>query len=57
MSKPKAFDRRSSSIMMTPYEKLKSLPQAEAHLKSGVSAEILEALAYQVSDNHAADLL
>ncbi|MDH3769881.1 MAG: hypothetical protein OET79_02690 [Nitrospirota bacterium] len=43
--------------MMTPYEKLKSLPQAEAHLKSGVSAEILEALAYQVSDNHAADLL
>jgi len=43
--------------MMTPYEKLKSLPQAEAHLKPGVTFEILEAIAYQISDTHAADLL
>ena len=43
--------------MMTPYEKLKSLPQAETHLKPGITFEILEATAHRLSDNHAADLL
>ncbi|WP_206743851.1 hypothetical protein, partial [Acidithiobacillus thiooxidans] len=33
--------------MMTPYDKLKSLPQAESYLKPGVTFEILDQLAYQ----------
>ena len=43
--------------MMTPYEKLKSLPNAKTHLKPDVSFEILDAIAYEVSDNQAADKL
>jgi hypothetical protein len=43
--------------MMTPYEKLKALPKAEEHLKAGITFEILEATAHQLSDNQAADLL
>ena len=40
--------------MMTPYDKLKSLPQASQHLKPGVSYEQLDAIAYAMSDNAAA---
>jgi hypothetical protein len=43
--------------MMTPYEKLKALLKAEEHLKPGITFEILEAAAHQLSDNQAADLL
>jgi hypothetical protein len=43
--------------MMTPYEKLKSLPQAETHLKPEITFEILDATAHRLSDNQAADLL
>lgn len=43
--------------MMTPYDKLKSLPQAKHYLKSNLSFEILDAIAYQISDNQAADQL
>jgi len=43
--------------MMTPYDKLKSLPSAKDYLKPGVSFEILEKLAHQISDNQAADQL
>jgi len=43
--------------MMTPYDKLKSLPSASAYLKPGVSFEILDKLAHQISDNQAADQL
>ena len=43
--------------MMTPYDKLKSLPDAKDYLKPGVSFEILDRLAHQISDNHAADQL
>lgn len=43
--------------MMTPYDKLKSLPEAKTYLKSAISFEILDKLAYQVSDNQAADQL
>lgn len=43
--------------MMTPYDKLKSLPGAEAYLKPGVRFEILDAVAHQISDNQAADRL
>jgi hypothetical protein len=40
--------------MMTPYEKLKSLPEAAASLKPGVSFEALDELAAALSDNEAA---
>jgi len=43
--------------MMTPYDKLKSLPAASDYLKPGVSFEILDQLAHQISDNQAADQL
>jgi len=43
--------------MMTPYEKFKSLPNASQYLKPGLSFEILDAIAYQISDNEAADQL
>lgn len=38
----------------TPYEKLKSLPEAAAYLKAGIDFETLDAQAQQISDNEAA---
>lgn len=46
--------RYSYKTMMTPYEKLKSLPQAAQHLKPGVNFENLDAYALLMSDNEAA---
>lgn len=43
--------------MMTPYDKLKSLPGAEDYLKPGVRFETLDSVAHQISDNQAADRL
>jgi len=43
--------------MMTPYEKLTSLPQAETHVKPGITFAILEATAHRLSDHRAADRL
>lgn len=43
--------------MMTPYEKLKSLPNAEQWLKPGVSFQSLDDIAYAISDNEAAKRL
>ena len=43
--------------MMTPYDKLKSLPKAKDYLKPGFSFAILDQLAHQISDNQAADRL
>jgi hypothetical protein len=40
--------------MMTPYEKLKSLPHAEAYLKPGTTFKQLDDIAYAISDNEAA---
>lgn len=40
--------------MMTPYEKLKSLPQAGGYLKPGVTFEQLDEFATAISDNQAA---
>ena len=40
--------------MMTPYDKLKSLPEASQYLKPGVTFEQLDAIAYAISDNEAA---
>jgi transposase InsO family protein len=43
--------------MKTPYEKLKSLPDAESFLKAGFSFKQLDALAGSLSDNEAAKRL
>jgi len=43
--------RRKYETWMVPYEKLKSLPNAEQYLKEGVSFEELDRLAYAESDN------
>ena len=40
--------------MMTPYEKLKSIPEASQYLKDGVTLEQLDAQAAKMSDNDAA---
>jgi len=41
--------------MMTPYDKLNSLPNASNYLKPGISFETLDKVALQISDNEAAD--
>ena len=43
--------------MMTPYEKFRSLPEAERYLKQGVTLKKLDTLATQCSDNDAAQHL
>ena len=43
--------------MMTPYEKLKSLPEASKYLKSGVTFEQLDAIASSMSDNESAEAM
>ena len=44
-------------MMMTPYEKLKSLDNAKDFLKKSLSFEQLDIVAYKVSDNKSADQL
>jgi len=44
-------------LMMTPYEKLKSLPAAEQFLKPAITFERLDALARSYTDNQAAERL
>lgn len=43
--------------LMTPYDKLKSLPDAKQYLKPGVSFATLDQVALSISDNQAADQL
>ena len=43
--------------LMTPYDKFKSLPDSKDYLKPGVTFEILDAVALQISDNQAAEQL
>jgi hypothetical protein len=43
--------------MMTPFEKLKSIPDAKKHLKFDVIFEILEQFVMEMSDNEAVKLL
>ena len=40
---------------MTPYEKLKSLPEAESCLHPGITFEALNAIANQISNNKFAE--
>ena len=44
-------------MMMTPYEKLKSLPLAEQYLKPTITFQQLDAQAGAISDNEAAQRL
>jgi len=41
--------------VMTPYEKLKSLPEAESYLKIGITLQQLDDIANQMSDNEFAE--
>lgn len=43
--------------LMTPFDKLKSLPKVEQYLKPEISIDILDEYALQMSDNEAADRL
>lgn len=43
--------------LMTPYDKLKSLPEASQYLKPGITFELLDDIAYAISDNQAAQQL
>lgn len=56
-NKGKQRKRYPYEQMMTPYEKLKSLPKAETYLKPGVSLQSLDDIAYAISDNEAAKCL
>ncbi len=42
-------------MVMTPYEKLKSLPEAQSYLQPGVTLEKLSDIANQISDNEFAE--
>jgi len=55
--KGKQRKRYPYDLLMTPYEKLKSLPDAAAYLKPGTTFEKLDDIAYEMSDNEAADRL
>ena len=42
-------------VYMTPYEKFKSLPNAQQYLKEGITFEMLDKIAYEFSDNEWAE--
>jgi len=43
--------------MMTPYEKLKSMPNSEKYLKARITFEIIDKVAFAMTDNQSADRL
>lgn len=53
-SKGRQRKRYPYKLMMTPYEKLKSLPKAKQFLKKGITFKQLDAQANAMSDNEAA---
>jgi len=56
-AKGKQRKRYPYEALMTPYEKLRSLPLAETFLKTAVRFEILDRIAGSMRDNEAADRL
>jgi len=56
-SKGKQRKKYPYKNMMTPYDKLKSLTDAEKYLKEGVSFEIMDKIALAITDNQSADKL
>lgn len=56
-SKGKQKKKYEYKNMMTPYEKLKSLPNANSFLKEGITFKKLDDMAKMITDNEAADYL
>jgi transposase InsO family protein len=56
-AKGRVRKRYRFEAMMTPYEKLKSLPRAHRYLKAGLSFEALDAFVAATSDNAAAQAM
>jgi hypothetical protein len=54
-SKGKIRKKYPYELMAMPYEKLKSLPEAEQYLKHGITFNELDAKANEMSDNEAAE--
>lgn len=55
--KGKRRKRYPYANLMTPYDKLKSLPEASKYLKAGITFQTLDDIAMRHSDNEAARLL
>ncbi|MBC7220843.1 integrase, partial [Candidatus Bipolaricaulota bacterium] len=55
--KIQAFYRKTLNVYLTPYEKLRSLPQAEQYLRPGVTMAELERIARGHSDTEYALLV
>lgn len=53
-AKGKVRRRYRQQDLQTPYERLKSLPQAESYLRTGIDFAQLDAEAYAMTDNEAA---
>jgi len=56
-NKGKIRKRYPYALASTPYEKFKNIENAEQYLKPNLTFEILDTIAYQISDNQAADEL
>jgi hypothetical protein len=56
-AKGKTKKRYPLRLVMTPFEKLKSIPEAASFLKSGITLTALETKAKSMSDNAAAEQL
>ena len=56
-TKGRSRKRYPYKLMMTPYEKFKSLDKAQQFLKTGITFEQLDAQATAMSDNDAAQRL
>ncbi|MHB8248248.1 MAG: transposase family protein [Acidithiobacillus sp.] len=53
-AKGRVRKRYPYATMMTPYDQLKSLPNAAQYLKPGITFQALDAIAFAMSDNEAA---
>ena len=51
----KGKQKKIYDTYQTPYERFKSLPNAQQYLKPGITFEILDKIAYQMSDNDFAE--
>ena len=49
--------RKKYDQTFVPYEKLKSLPKAEQHLKEGITFAKLDVISYAQSDNECAEMM
>ena len=53
-AKGKRRKRYRYEDLMTPYDKLKSLPESHLYLREGITFEALDEIAFEISDNEAA---